>query len=136
MDRKGQKYPSSHLGKPHFEETEIPLSPMFGSPEEETLSKYPITQEQPVRVLTRDYTRSLSCLPIFHSLPPTTKRRPRIYSINEEISATLSLEDIVLESLQSIDTPWEEIRKDPLFEGNPWPDLGNPNKECLEETFN
>lgn len=47
-----------------------------------------------------------------------------------------SLEDIVLESLQSIDTPWEEIPEDPLSEGNPWPDLGNPNKEHLKETFN
>ena len=55
MDRKGRKDPSSHLEKPHFEETEIPLSHVLGSPKEETLWEYPITQEQPVRVLTRAY---------------------------------------------------------------------------------
>ena len=42
----------------------------------------------------------------------------------------------MLDSLQSIDTPWEEIPEDPLSEGNPWPNLGNPNKERLEDTFN
>ena len=114
MDCKGRKDTSSHFEKPHFEE--------------ETLWEYPVTQEQPVKMLTRAYTRSLSQLPIFHSLPPTIKRKPRIYSINKETSTAPSLEDIVLESLQSIDTPWEEIPKDPLSEGNPWPYLGNHNK--------
>lgn len=93
MDCEGQKDPFSHLEKPHFEE--------------ETLLEYHVTQEQPVKILTRAYARSLSQLPTFHSLPPTTKRTLRICSINEETSATPSLEDIVLESLQSIDTPWE-----------------------------
>lgn len=120
VDCKGRKDTSSHSKKPHFEE--------------ETLWEYPIIQEQLVRVLTRAYARSLSQLPIFHSLPPTTKRKPRIYSINKETSAAPSLEDIMLYSLQSIDTPWEEISEDPLSEGNPWPDLGNPNKESLKET--
>ena len=128
MDCKGRKDTSSHFEKPHFEETEIPLSLVLGSPEEETLWEYPITQEQPVRVLTCAYACSLSQLPIFHSLPLTTKRKPRICPINDETSAAPSLEDIVLESLQSIDTPWEEIPKDPLSEGNPWPYLGNHNK--------
>ena len=91
MDHEGRKDPSSHSKKPHFKE--------------ETLWEYPVTQEKPVRILTRAYTRSLSQLPIFHSLPPTTKRKPRICSINEETSAARSLEDIVLESLQSINAP-------------------------------
>lgn len=42
----------------------------------------------------------------------------------------------MLESLQSINTNWEEISQDPPSKGNPWPDSGNPNKLCLEETFN
>lgn len=60
MDRKGQKDPSSHLEKPHFEETKIPLNPMLGSPKEETLWEYLVTQEQPAKVLTRAYAHSLS----------------------------------------------------------------------------
>ena len=60
MDRKGSKDHSSHLEKPHFKE--------------KTLWEYPITKEQPVIVLTSTYTCSLSPLPIFNSLPPTTKR--------------------------------------------------------------
>lgn len=99
MDRKDQKDPSSHLEKLHFEETKIPLGHVLRSLEEETLWEYPVTQEQPVRVLTQAYTCSLSQFPIFHSLPPTTRRKPRICSINEKTSATLSLKDIVLESL-------------------------------------
>jgi len=60
MDCKGRKDPSSHLEKPHFEETKIPLSLMFGSPKEERLWEYPFTQEQPIRLLTRAYDRFLS----------------------------------------------------------------------------
>lgn len=122
MHCEGQKDPSCHLEKPHFEE--------------ETLWEYLVTQEQLIRILTRAYAHSFSQLRIFHSLPLTTKRKPRICSINEETSTTSSLEDILLESLQSIDTPWEEIPKDPLSEGNPWPNLGSLNKESLEENFN
>jgi len=109
---------------------------VFGSPKEERLWEYLVTQEQPVRVLTHAYARSLSQLPIFPSLPPTAKRKPRIYHINEETFAAPSLEDIMLESLRSIDTPWEEILKDPPSKGNPWPDLENPNEEHSGETFN
>jgi len=99
MDSKGRKDISSHLENPHFEETEIPLSLVLGSPEEETLWEYLVTQEQPVRLLTRAYAHSLSQLPIFYSSPLITKRKPRIYSINEDTSVAPSLEDIVLESL-------------------------------------
>lgn len=100
MDHKGRKDPSAHLEEPHFKEAEVPLSPVFGSPKEERLWEYPIIQEQLVKVLTRAYARSLSQLPIFYSLPLTAKRKPRIFPINEGTYATLSLEDIVLESLQ------------------------------------
>jgi len=37
MDCKGRKYPSAHWEEPHFEEEEIPLSLVFGSPKEERL---------------------------------------------------------------------------------------------------
>ena len=48
MDHKGQRDPATHLKEPHFEEIETPLSPISGSPKEERLWEYPITQEQPV----------------------------------------------------------------------------------------
>ena len=118
MDRKGRKDPSTHLEEPHFEEIDVHLSPVFGLPKEERLWEYPVTQEQPVRALTRAYARSLSQLPIFHSLTLTAKRNSRIFPINEETFAAPSLEDIVLESMQSIDTPWEEIPEDPLSKCN------------------
>jgi len=35
----------------------------------------------------------------------------------------------VLDSLQSITSPWEEIPKDSPSEGNPCLDLENPNEE-------
>lgn len=136
MDHKCRKDHSTHLKDPHFKETKVPLSLVFGSPEEERLWEYLVTQEQPVRVLTHAYDRSLSQLPIFHSLPLTVKIKPRILPINEETSTTPSLEDIVLDSLQSINTSWEEIPEDPPSEGNPWSDLENHNKERLKETFN
>ncbi len=120
------------MEEPHFEEVEIPLSPVFGSPKEERLWEYPVIHKQPVRVLTRAYPHSLSQLPIFHSLPLTTKRKPRIFPINEETSAAPSLEDIVLESLQSINTPWEEIPEDSPSESNPWSNL-DPNGENLNQ---
>ena len=60
MDRKGRRDPATHLKEPHFEETYVTLSPMFGSPKEKRLWGYPVTQEQPVRVLTRAYACSLS----------------------------------------------------------------------------
>lgn len=73
-----------------------------------------------------------------HSFPITTpylsvftsdnKKKPRICSINVETFVAPSLEDIVLEPLQSINTHYEEIPEDPLSEGNPWPDLGSLNK--------
>jgi len=91
MDFEGRKDPSSHSEKPHFKE--------------ETLWEYPGTQEQPVIRLTWAYSRSLSQLPIFQSLLLIAKRNPRVYHINKETSATLFLEDIVLNSLQSIDFP-------------------------------
>ena len=59
MDCEGQKGPSSHSEKLHFEE--------------ETLWEYPVTQEQPVTRLTRAYARSPSQLHIFQSLPLTVK---------------------------------------------------------------
>jgi len=83
-------------------------------------------------VITHAYAHSLYQLPIFHSLPLIAKRKPRILPISEEASAAPSLEDIVLDSLQSIDTPWEEIPDDSPYEGNPWFDLENSNKEHLE----
>ena len=52
MDRKGRKDHIAHLEETHSEEAEIPLSPVFGSPKEERLWEYPVTQEQPIRVLT------------------------------------------------------------------------------------
>jgi len=55
---------------------------------------------------------------------------------SEETSTKPSLEDILLESLQNMDTPWEEIIEDSPSKGNPWLDLENPNKERLEEAFN
>ena len=82
------------------------------------LWEYHVTQEQPVRVLTRAYACSISQFPFFHSLPPTTKRKTRIFTLSEETFEAPSLEDIMLESLQSIDTPWEEIPEDALSEGN------------------
>jgi len=131
------------LEEPHFEEIDVPLSFVFGLPKEERLWEYPVTQGQPVIALTRVYAHSLSQLPIFHSLPLTAKRKPRIFSINKKTSIALSLEDIVLESLQSIDTPWEKIPEDPLSRDNPcyknqgtrlpYLDLEDPNEECLEE---
>ena len=121
MDCEGWKDPSSHSEKPHFKE--------------ETLWEYPITQEQPVKRLTQSYTRSLSQLPIFQSLPPIAKRKPGVYHINEETSASPSLEDIMLDSFQSIDSPWEEIPKDSPSEGNLWPDLEDPNKETLNQNI-
>jgi len=136
MDHKGQRDPSAHLKEPHFEEVEIPLSPVFRSPKEERLWEYPVSQEQLVTTLTWAYAHSLSQLPIFHSLPLTTKRKPRIFTISEETFVVPSLEDIVLESLPSIDTPWEEILEDSSSIGNPWLVLENPSKECSEETFN
>lgn len=51
MDCEGLKDPSSQSEKTHFEE--------------ETLLEYTVTQEQPVRRLTRAYARSLSQLPSF-----------------------------------------------------------------------
>lgn len=68
---------------------------MSRSPEEDRLWEYPITQEQPDRVLIGAYARSLSQLPIFHSLPLTTKINPRVLPISEETSAAPSHEDIV-----------------------------------------
>ena len=118
MDCRGRKDHSTLLKEPHFEETETPLSPVSGSPKEERLWEYLVTQEEPVRTLTRAYARSLSQLPIFHSLPPKTKRKPRIFTLSEDTSATTSLKDIVLESLQSIDTHWEEIPEDSPSKGN------------------
>ena len=108
---------------------------MSESPKEDSLWEYPITQEQPLRVLTRANAHSLSQIPIFHSLPLTTKRKPRIYPINGETSTAPSLEDIVLDSLQSIDSPWEEIPEDSPSESNPWPDLENPNGENLHQNI-
>ena len=61
---------------------------------------------------------------------------PRVFPISEETSATPSLEDIVLESLQSIKTPWEEIPEDSPSKINPRLNFENPNKERLKETFN
>lgn len=121
MDCEGRKDPSTHSKNPHFEE--------------ETLWEYYITQEQPFRRLTWAYTYSLSQLPIFQSLPPTTKRNPRVYHINEEASVAPSLEDIVLDSLQNIDSPWEEITEDSPSDGIPWPKLENPNKETLNHNI-
>lgn len=112
MDHKFQRDLSTHLKEPHFEERGTTLSLVSGSPKEERLWEYLATHEQPVRTLTRAYAHSLSHLPIFHSLPPKTKRKPRILTLSEDTSVATSLEDIVLESLQSIDTPWEEIPKD------------------------
>jgi len=63
------------------------------------------------------------------------KRKPRVYHINEETSVAPSLEDIVLDYLQSIDSPWEEIPEDSPFEGNPWLDLENPNEETLNQNL-
>ena len=105
MDSEGQKDPSSHSKKPHFKE--------------ETLWEYLVTQEQPVRRLTWAYTRSLSQLPIFQSLPSIAKRKPRVYHINEETSTTPSIKDVVLDSFKSINSPWEEIPEDSLSKGNP-----------------
>jgi len=135
MDHRGRKDHSTHLKKPHFEETEIPLSPLSGSTKEDRLWEYPVTQEQPVRTVTRSYSHSLSQLPIFHSLPPTTKRKPRIFTLSEDTSATTSLEDIVLEFLQSIDHPWEEIPKDSPSKGNSSLDFENPNGEASNRNF-
>jgi len=86
-------------------------------------------------MLTQAYARSLSQLPIFHSLPPTTKRKPRIFTLSEDTSTTTSLEDIVLESLQSIDTPWEEIPEDSPSKGNSSLDFENPNGEASNQNF-
>ena len=118
MDRKGQRDPTTHLKEPHFEETMTPLSPVSGPPKEERLWEYPVTQEQLVRALTRAYTHSLSQLPIFHSLSHKTKRKPRIFTLSEDTSTTTSLEDIVLEPLQSMDTSWEKILEDFPSKGN------------------
>ena len=60
MDCKGRRDPATHLKELHFEETKAPLSPISWSPKEERLWDYPVTQEQPVRTLTRAYARSLS----------------------------------------------------------------------------
>lgn len=38
-------------------------------------------------------------------------------------------------SLQSINSPWEEIPEDSPFEGNPLPDLENPNEEALNQNI-
>lgn len=76
---------------------------MSESHKEDSLWEYPLTQEKPVRRLTQAYDYYLSQLPIFHSLPPTTKIKPRVFHINEETSTTPSLEDIVLDSFQSIE---------------------------------
>jgi len=46
-----------------------------------------------------------------------------------------SLEDIVLDSLQSIDSPWEEIPEDSPSESKPWPDLENPNGKNLHQNI-
>jgi len=81
------------------------------------------------------YARSLSQLPIFHSLPPKTKRKPRIFTLSEDTSVATSLEDIVLESLQSIDTPWEEIPKDSPSKGNSLLDFENPNGEVSNQNY-
>jgi len=43
---------------------------------------------------------------------------------------------MLLESLQSIDSPWEEIPEDQPSKGNPWTHLENPNEEHTGETFN
>lgn len=82
MDRKVRRDPATHLKEPHFEETKTPLSPVSRSPKEERLWEYPVTQEELVREITRAYTFSFSQLPIFHSLPPTTKRKPRILTLS------------------------------------------------------
>lgn len=103
--------------------------------EEETLWEYPVTQEQPVRRITRAYACSLSNLPIFQYLSPTTKRKQRVYHINEETSEAPSLEDIVLDYLQSINSPWEEIPEDSPSEGNPSSDWENPSKETLNQNI-
>lgn len=136
MDCKVRKYPFAHLEEPHLEEAKVPLSPMFGSPKEERLWGYLVTQEQPIKVLTHAYAHSLSQLPIFHYLPLTTKINPRICPINDKTSTTPSLEDLLVESLQTIKTPWEEILKDPLSKGNPWLALGNTKKEHPGGTLN
>lgn len=41
----------------------------------------------------------------------------------------------MLDSLQSIKSPWEEIPEDSPSEGNPWPDLENPIKEALNQNI-
>ena len=66
MDRKGGRDHATHLKEPHFEEIKTPLSPVSRSSKEERLWEYPITQEQPIRILTQAYARSLSQLPMFH----------------------------------------------------------------------
>jgi len=37
MDHKGWRDPTTHLKEPHHEETETPLSPVFGLPKEESV---------------------------------------------------------------------------------------------------
>lgn len=135
MNRKGQRDPATHLKEPHFEETETPLSPISRSPREERLWDYPVTQEQLVITLTRAFARSLSRLPIFHSLPSKTKRKPRIFTLSEDTSVSTSLKDIMLESLQSIDTPWEEIPEDSPSKGISSLDFENPDGEASNQNF-
>lgn len=135
MDHKGKKDHSTHLKEPHFEEIDTPLSLVSEWPKEDRLWEYPITQEQAVKTLTQSYARSLSQLPIFHSLPPKTKRNPRIFTLSEDTYVATSLEDIVIESLQIINTPWEEIHEDSPSRGNPSLDFENPNGEASNQNF-
>lgn len=60
---------------------------------------------------------------------------PRIFTLSKDTSATTSLKDIVLESLQSIDTPWEEILEDSPSKGNSSLDFENPNGEASNQNF-
>lgn len=72
---------------------------------------------------------------MFHYLPPKTKRKSRIFTLSEDTSIATSLEDVVLESLQSINTPWEEILEDYPTKGNSSLDFENPNREASNQNF-
>lgn len=81
------------------------------------------------------YTHSLSQLPIFQSLHLIIKRKPRIFTLREDTSVATSLAVIVLESLQSMDTPWEEIPEDWPSRGNSSLDFENLNGESSNQNF-
>ena len=55
--------------------------------------------------------------------------------MSEDTSATTSLEDIVLESFQSIDTPLEEIPEDSPPKGNSSLYFENPIGEASNQNF-